>query len=64
MLSIQRVAMSQLHPLLQQEQLRDSLPVKVLGNGEISVKVTVTAHAFSSSAIDKITAAGGSTATL
>jgi large subunit ribosomal protein L15 len=40
------------------------LPVKVLGNGEISVKVTVTAHAFSSSAIDKITAAGGSTATL
>ena len=44
--------------------VRDSLPVKVLGNGEISVKVTVTAHAFSSSAIDKITAAGGSTATL
>ena len=31
--------------------VRDSLPVKVLGNGEISVKVSVTAHAFSSSAI-------------
>jgi large subunit ribosomal protein L15 len=44
--------------------VRDSLPVKVLGNGEISVKVTVTAHGFSSSAIDKITAAGGTTATL
>jgi large subunit ribosomal protein L15 len=44
--------------------VRDSLPVKVLGNGEISVKVSVTAHAFSSSAIDKIAAAGGSTATL
>ena len=44
--------------------VRDSLPVKVLGNGDISVKVTVTAHAFSSSAIEKITAAGGSTATL
>ena len=34
--------------------------VKVLGNGEISVKVTVEAHAFSSSAEEKISAAGGS----
>ena len=41
--------------------VRDSLPVKVLGNGEIDVKVTVTSHAFSSSAVDKITAAGGKT---
>ena len=41
--------------------VRDSLPVKVLGNGEIDVKVSVTAHAFSSSAVDKITAAGGKT---
>ena len=32
----------------------------VLGNGEISVKVTVEAHAFSSSAEEKISAAGGS----
>ena len=33
--------------------------VKVLGNGDISVKVNVTANAFSKSAKDKITAAGG-----
>ncbi len=38
--------------------------VKVLGNGEVEVKLTVTAHAFSKSATDKITAAGGSTTTL
>ncbi len=39
-------------------------PVKVLGNGEISVKVAVLAHAFSSSATEKITAAGGTAKTL
>jgi len=39
--------------------VRDGYPVKVLGNGEISVKVTVEAHAFSSSASEKISAAGG-----
>lgn len=39
---------------------RDGHPVKVLGNGDISVKVTVAAHAFSSSASEKIAAAGGS----
>ena len=33
--------------------------VKVLGNGEISAAVTVTANAFSKSAIAKIEAAGG-----
>jgi large subunit ribosomal protein L15 len=44
--------------------VRDSLPVKVLGNGDISVKVNVTAHAFSASAVEKIAAAGGSTKTL
>ena len=33
--------------------------VKVLGNGEISAALTVTADAFSSSAISKIEAAGG-----
>ena len=35
-------------------------PVKVLGRGEISTKLTVKAHAFSSSAKEKIEAAGGS----
>jgi len=39
---------------------RKGHPVKVLGNGDISVKVNVTAHAFSSSASEKISAAGGS----
>jgi len=33
--------------------------VKVLGNGEITAAVTVTAHAFSKSAVSKIEAAGG-----
>ena len=35
--------------------------VKVLGNGEISAAVTVTADAFSASAVAKIEAAGGKT---
>ena len=34
--------------------------VKVLGQGDISVKVSVSADKFSSSARDKIVAAGGS----
>ena len=38
--------------------------VKVLGTGEISVKVDVSAHAFSASAKEKIEAAGGSATTL
>ena len=39
-------------------------PVKILGNGEITAKVEVTAHAFSKSAIAKIEAAGGKATTL
>jgi len=50
--------------LIKAGAVRDSYPVKVLGNGEISVKVNVTAHAFSASAAEKIAAAGGSTKTL
>ena len=38
-------------------------PVKVLGTGEISVKVDITAQAFSGSARSKIEAAGGSVTT-
>ena len=34
--------------------------VKVLGSGEVTAKVQVSAHAFSASAKDKIAAAGGS----
>ncbi|MYD50609.1 MAG: 50S ribosomal protein L15 [Dehalococcoidia bacterium] len=36
-------------------------PIKVLGDGEISVAVNVAAHRFSRSAREKIEAAGGST---
>ena len=50
--------------LISKGAVRDSLPVKVLGNGDIAVKVSVTAHAFSASAVEKIAAAGGSTKTL
>jgi large subunit ribosomal protein L15 len=40
--------------------VRAGHPVKVLGQGEISVAVQVTADAFSASAKEKIEAAGGS----
>jgi len=39
--------------------VRDGDPVKILGRGDISVKVEVTAQAFSASAKEKIEAAGG-----
>ena len=38
---------------------RDDVLVKVLGDGKLTVKADVTAHKFSGSARDKITAAGG-----
>jgi large subunit ribosomal protein L15 len=40
--------------------VRADRPVKVLGTGEASSALEVTAHKFSQSARDKITAAGGS----
>ncbi len=40
--------------------VRDNSLVKVLGGGDVAVKLDVTVHAFSASAKDKITAAGGS----
>ena len=40
--------------------VRKGQPVKVLGQGDISVAVQVKAHAFSASAQQKIAAAGGS----
>ena len=39
--------------------VRAGEPVKVLGNGDISVKLTVSAHKFSETAAAKIAAAGG-----
>lgn len=41
--------------------VRDGHPVKVLGQGDLSVKVQVSANAFSNSAKEKIEAAGGTT---
>jgi large subunit ribosomal protein L15 len=40
--------------------VRDGQLVKVLGNGEVTVALKVSAHAFSASAKSKIEAAGGS----
>ena len=40
---------------------KKNVPVKILGEGELKVKLNVTAHAFSKSAITKIEAAGGKT---
>ena len=39
--------------------VRAGRPVKVLGSGEVTVALQVSAHRFSGSARDKITAAGG-----
>jgi large subunit ribosomal protein L15 len=44
--------------------VRKGQPVKVLGQGDIAVKVDVTVNAFSASAKDKIEAAGGTTTTV
>ncbi|MBD0292132.1 MAG: 50S ribosomal protein L15 [Jiangellaceae bacterium] len=40
--------------------VRAGRPVKVLGTGDVSTSLHVSAHAFSTSAREKITAAGGS----
>ena len=47
--------------LVEKGAVRKGSLVKVLGQGEITVKVNVTADKFSGSAKDKIEAAGGST---
>jgi large subunit ribosomal protein L15 len=44
--------------------VRDGELVKVLGTGEITVKVAITANKFSVTAKDKIEAAGGSVTTV
>ncbi len=50
--------------LVDKGAVRDNAPVKILGGGDISVAVQVSAHAFSASAKEKITAAGGSVTAL
>jgi large subunit ribosomal protein L15 len=44
--------------------VRDGSPVKVLGTGEVTVALQVSVNAFSASAREKITAAGGTATTL
>ena len=39
---------------------KPKFPLKILGNGEVKVKLTVQAHAFTKVAKEKIEAAGGS----
>jgi large subunit ribosomal protein L15 len=43
---------------------KKDVPVKILGDGELKVKLDVKAHAFSKSAISKIESAGGKTKVL
>lgn len=38
---------------------KKNVPLKILGNGELSKSLEVSAHAFSKSAVQKIEAAGG-----
>jgi large subunit ribosomal protein L15 len=46
--------------LLQRRLIRKKRqPVKILGRGELSIPLHIRAHAFSQSAIKKITSAGG-----
>jgi large subunit ribosomal protein L15 len=46
--------------LVEQGLVRKGLPVKVLGNGDLKKRLSVSAHAVSESARGKIEAAGGS----
>jgi large subunit ribosomal protein L15 len=48
-----------LDDLVRAGAVRKGEPVKVLGNGDLTVKLDVTAHAFSGSAREKIQAVGG-----
>ena len=43
---------------------KKTIPVKILGNGEIKAKLAITTHAFSESAKKKIEAAGGTVKSL
>jgi large subunit ribosomal protein L15 len=49
-----------LEDLVAKGAVRKNSLVKVLGDGKLTAKVNVTAHKFSDSAREKITAAGGS----
>jgi large subunit ribosomal protein L15 len=38
-----------------------TIPVKILGNGDLKAKLSISANAFSKSAVEKIEKAGGTT---
>ncbi|MFC5380075.1 50S ribosomal protein L15 [Aquipuribacter nitratireducens] len=50
--------------LVKRGAVRDGAPVKVLGTGDVTVALQVSAHKFSASAASKIEAAGGTTTTV
>ena len=50
--------------MVEKGAVRKGQPVKVLGQGDISVALSVSANAFSESAREKIAAAGGSSTVL
>jgi large subunit ribosomal protein L15 len=50
--------------LVEKGAVRRNAKVKVLGSGDVSVALQVSAHAFSATAKDKISAAGGTTTQL
>lgn len=50
--------------LLEHGLIGKNTKIKVLGRGELTSKLNVTAHAFSASAVKAIEAAGGSATTL
>ncbi len=60
--TIAEMGLSEITPQLLHERglVRKNALVKILGRGEIGAKVTISAHAFSKSAEESITAAGGS----
>jgi large subunit ribosomal protein L15 len=43
---------------------KKTAPVKILGDGELKAKLSITAHAFSKSAVQKIEQAGGTATTI
>ena len=60
--ALDKLGVSEITPelLRQKRVVRRPGPIKVLGNGDLSQKLTVRAHDFSESAKAKIQAAGGS----
>ncbi len=46
--------------MIEKKLAKSSKPIKILGDGEVSKKLNVVAHAFSKSAKEKIEKAGGS----